>query len=67
MPQQPAGLLEAYLSSPNMSDMKMRAVLVGADTLNKDTRRVLSTLLVKSDQVAWEASPEFRRLLEGGR
>lgn len=67
MPQQPGALLEAYLSSPNMSDMKMRAVLVGAETLNKDTRRVLSTLLVKSDPAAWEASPEFRRLLEGAR
>ncbi|HEY1013849.1 MAG TPA: hypothetical protein VGE07_14155 [Herpetosiphonaceae bacterium] len=67
MPQQPGALLEAYLSSPNMSDMKMRAVAVGADTLNKDTKRVLSTLLVKSDPEAWEASAEFRRILESGR
>jgi hypothetical protein len=42
----------------------MRAVSVGSDSLTKDHRRVISSLLSKSDPEAWQSSREFRMLLE---
>ena len=63
MPQTPAGIMEAYLA-PVHSDLKMRAVKVGVESLNRDQKHVLATLLVRSDRRAWEISPSFRQLIE---
>ncbi len=63
LPQSPSGLLEAYLA-PVHEELKMRAVANGAESLSRDQKRVLCTLLVRSDPKAWEASPAFRQLLE---
>lgn len=62
--QQAVGLLEDYLSPNSDNDLKMRAISVGAESLNRDQRRVICTLLSKSDPEAWQASREFRQLLE---
>jgi hypothetical protein len=62
--QQAMGLLEDYLSPSSDGDLKMRAVSIGADSLNRDQRRVICSLLSKSDPDAWQASSTFRQLLE---
>lgn len=65
LPQQPNSFLEDYLSGPGAdADLSLRAVATGADSLNRDQKRVICTLLSKSDPQAWERSREFRQLLE---
>lgn len=61
--QNTGSLMEDYLA-PVHNDLKMRAVIVGAESMNREHKQVLATLLVRSDQRAWEASPAFRQLLE---
>ncbi|GIV96466.1 MAG: hypothetical protein KatS3mg057_1123 [Herpetosiphonaceae bacterium] len=63
LPAAPEGFWEMYLA-PQGSDLRMRAVPVGPESLNKDQRRVLATLLSGSDPHAWQSSPDFRRALE---
>ena len=62
--QSPMNFMEDYLSPSSDDDLKMRAVSMGVDSMTKDHRRVLMTLLSKSDPEAWEASRDFRTLLE---
>lgn len=56
--------MEDFLAPSYDDDLKLRAVSVGSDSLTKDHRRVISSLLSKSDPEAWQASREFRMLLE---
>ena len=64
LPQQPAGLLEDYFSIGGDHDLTMRAVAIGVESLSRDQRRVICALLSKSDPEAWQASREFRQMLE---
>jgi hypothetical protein len=67
MPAPPRDIWEAYLGDAGGDNLQMRAVPAGPETLSRDQRRVLATLLSGSDPHAWESSPEFRRHLDVGR
>ena len=63
LPLAPNSLIEAYLA-PSNEQLKMRAVAGGSESLTRDQKKVLATLLLRSDPVAWEASATFRQSLE---
>jgi hypothetical protein len=67
MPTPPRDIWEAYLGDAGGDNLNMRAVPIGPETLSRDQRRVLATLLSGSDPQAWESSHEFRRQLDPGR
>ncbi|GAC1640235.1 MAG: hypothetical protein NVS4B8_07680 [Herpetosiphon sp.] len=61
-----ASLMEDYLAVP-YDRLVWAAQPVDAQSLSADQRAVLTRLLSASDTQAWEASTEFRALLEGKR